>query len=60
MDRCPIFETCRTRKRYMELQEDYESAVDLLASDIIVESGVDPITAVEMAKKRIKQELLSE
>jgi len=54
---CPICGHKLSVSECSEAQSNYESALDLLAYDIRIAHGVDPITAIEMARKRLKAEV---
>jgi len=52
---CPTCGKELSTAEIIEIQRDYESALDLLAYDIRIQQGIDPVTAVEIAKKKLRE-----
>jgi len=46
-----------TDEEYREYQRKYQRDLELLASDIRDIRGLDPITAIELARKELRNEL---
>lgn len=51
---CPTCGKELSEPEYLEIKSDYESALDLLAGDFRRADGVDAITAIELARKKLK------